>query len=262
MNSLVEFWGKCDLKKPPFIHPYDDDKVESEREFADRLILNHQTFIRSTRFGKPKDKDFHLSLLPVPYIGNLDKADIVILLLNPGFGLSDYHTQDDAEHSRLLVKMIQQDFKGNDYPFLSLNPEMAWSGGFMWWEKKLSKVLRTVADKYFEGSYLESLKLLSQRIAAIELVPYHSKVFGARRLIRKMPSALAAQAYIRDVLVPKARDGNATLIAARQVATLELPPGVRNIVQYEPALARGAHLGPSTPGGEAILRAIEERPPR
>jgi hypothetical protein len=117
-----------------------------------------------------------------------------------------------------------------------------------------------IADSYFDGAYPKALRHLSQRMAAIELVPYHSRSFGAHRLLKRMPSAVAAKTFVEGVLVPKARKGKVTLIATRQVGTLELLPCVPGIVVYRPSQARGAHLGPDTLGGEAILQAIKARP--
>ncbi|MDB5603028.1 MAG: hypothetical protein JWN71_5072 [Xanthobacteraceae bacterium] len=262
MNSLVKFWNECELLKPPFVHPEDQRVLGREREFSTRQLIGHREFVLSDRFGNDADKAFHLSLLPVPYIGNLDTSDIVVLMLNPGLGLSDYYTQEDAEHSRRLVENIRQDYKGVEYPFMFLDPNFAWSGGFMWWEKKLRKILHEVADSYFDGSYPKALRHLSQRMAAIELVPYHSRSFGAHRLLKRMPSAVAAKTFVEGVLVPKVRKGKVTLIATRQIGTLELPPRVPSIVVYGPSQARGAHLGPDTLGGEAILQAIKAKPPR
>src|SRR5689334_11555911 len=88
--SLVTYWKECDLSKPPYIHPADEEKVGKEREFSDRRPLDHAKFIKSDRFGLKNDTTFHLSLLPVPYQGNLAEADIFLIFLNPGLGLNDY----------------------------------------------------------------------------------------------------------------------------------------------------------------------------
>ena len=139
MNRLVEFWNECDLHAAPYIHPRDMIEVGNEPEFADKRIFDHRQFISSDRFAQKDDKSFHLSLLPVPYQGNLETADIFILLLNPGLGLHDYYTNDDTMHSECLRHIIRQKLNGVKSPFLSLDPQFSWSGWVSVLGKKASK---------------------------------------------------------------------------------------------------------------------------
>ena len=44
-----------------------------------------------------------------------------------------------------------------------------------------------------------------------------------------------------------------TVIVTRQVEAWKLPKGLPNLISYGRGLARGASLGPDTPGGRAIL---------
>jgi len=57
-------------------------------ELLEELPVSLDRFIASSRFN-PDDRDFHFSLLPSPYVGNLSRADILLLLLNPGFKPAD-----------------------------------------------------------------------------------------------------------------------------------------------------------------------------
>jgi hypothetical protein len=256
MNSLVRFWDKCSLTRPPYIHPDDLEIVRSRPHQFDRVVRSPKQFIESDSFGEFKDRSFHLSLLPVPFLGRLDTAKIVILLLNPGLGLSDYVTDSDKKHARWSKKVIRQQLDGAEYPFISLNPEFSWTGGFQWWEKKLREVLRVIAKKEFDGRYLDALKFLSKRLACVELVPYHSQRFGGSSLVDRMPSAQAALHYVKHTLVPKAREGRIKLIATRQIARWSLPKNCRHIIRYEGSLTRGAPLGPRTLGGAAMLEIL------
>lgn len=257
MNSLVKFWSTQKFLKPPYIHSED---VEILRQFpTTSSSRSHKAFLKSEEFGIEGDLSFHTSLLPVPYQGDLNNADIFIVLLNPGFGLSDYYTQDNKPHSKALRKIIQQDMKGIEYPFLSLDPEFSWSGGFYWWEKKLRRILQLVAKERCRDRYLDALKLLSRRMAAIEIVPYHSRGFGSRALIEKLPSAVVAKKFIEHDLVKKAKKGELTLVITRQATLFDLPKDCKDIVVYEGRHARGASLGPETRGGSAMVRRILER---
>jgi len=256
MNSLVRFWDECRLSKPPYIHPADVEVLNSRPSHIEQTIRSHKQFIESDRFGRFDDRRFHLSLLPVPYLGRLATAKVVILLLNPGLGLSDYLTDEDEVHSRWSKKVIRQELAGAEYPFISLNPEFCWTGGFQWWERKLRKVCTIVAEEKFQGRYIDALRFLSNQLAAIELVPYHSRNFNNSSFVDQLPSARVALDHVKSSLVPRARRGEIKLIATRKVAAWSLPKNCRHIIQYEGGLTRSAPLGPKTPGGEAILNAL------
>ena len=92
-------------------------------------------------------------------------------------------------------------------------------------------------------------------MAMIELVPYHSKNFESHKLLNEMPSVKAAKTYIKETLVPRAECGCISLIITRQSEMLSLPKS-EYIIEYRETLARGAPLGPDTPGGKAILDRI------
>ncbi|ODR88489.1 hypothetical protein A8M32_26190 [Sinorhizobium alkalisoli] len=78
---------------------------------------------------------------------------------------------------------------------LFLDPKWAWTSGFVWWENKLRDVARVIASERFNGHYGRALadlsfiewyaeegkRLLSRRVAAIELVLYHSFRFGSSK---------------------------------------------------------------------------------
>jgi hypothetical protein len=254
MNSLVQFWRGCDLTAGPYFHPEDLRVLKAKfPKLIDLKIRTHRDFVNDPAFGTFDDVKFHLSLLPGPYQGNLGTADIVVLMLNPGLGLADYYTDDNVEHSAQVKKLIRQDLDGMEYPFISLNPEYSWTGGFRWWEKKLRKVLLRIAEAKFKGRYVGALKHLSQRMACIEMVPYHSRTFGAGKIIKDLPSAQAAKSYVHETLLPKALQGEIKLIVTRKISYWGLPKHRRHVIQYEGGLTRGAPMGPETPGGKAVL---------
>lgn len=75
------------------------------------ILRSHREFIRHPAFGD--DSSLHLGLLPVPYQGNLSKADVFVIMLNPGLGLSDCQTEEDEGRKRY----------GNRPPQLHLQPD-------------------------------------------------------------------------------------------------------------------------------------------
>jgi hypothetical protein len=256
-GELVAFWRRCQLAKPPFVHP--DDYPVLRRNGGRHIDADPKDFagfIVSPKFGDFRDRRLDLSLLPAPYSGDLAQADIVVLLLNPGFSYTDYYETERPDFRRRLVKNLRQSFAASEFPFMWLDPRICWHDGFKWWEGKLRKTIRVIADRHFDGHYLDALRDFSHRVAHVELVPYHSSAFGGHALIEKLESVKAARRYVHDVLVPAARNGTKTLIVTRQAKAWGLKRD-RGVVIYKGGQTRGASLGPDTPGGKAILRRYE-----
>ncbi|WP_454632785.1 hypothetical protein [Bradyrhizobium cenepequi] len=249
MNSLVRFWRRCDFRNPPYIHPDDRDIVLANPKLFDTTVVTFDSFLTSDRFGRFDDNRFHMSLLPSPYGGDLDRADIYILMLNPGFSPADYyHT---AESRSRKIRMLRQSMNREKFPFVSLDPELCWRPGFVWWEKKLREVIGRIADAK-KLSYVEAMQDLSQRLAVVELVPYHSSSFRAAKVITQLASVNAARTYVRKSLLPRARSGDAVIIVTRKIKAWGIKG--RNVVLYENGETRGASMGIRSRGGKAILK--------
>jgi hypothetical protein len=251
------------LKKPPFIHPKD---LPAMRLHAAELLTepaaNFSQFLVSKRFGDLSDHRFHFSLLPIPYLGDLNRADIFILQLNPGFNLINYYAEWNVPAFRHRVeRSVRQELDGVEFPFYSLDPELCWYSGFRWWEGKLRDIAATVASREYNGRYLDALRELSQRIAVIELVPYHSIAFSGHPLVRMLPSTAQAKDLARLDLVKRASSGRVLVIAMRKVAAWGLgATKCPDVVVYATAQSRSAGLGSRSPGGRAILERFGIEP--
>jgi len=217
--DLAEFWRHFNVHcGGPFAHP--DDWPVLRRDGGRHIDEEPQDFagfVSGLRFDDFKDTRFHLSLLPIPYGGDLRVAEIVVLLLNPGFGFTDYYAETRVpEFCRRLERTLAQDFTGTDFPFIWLDPEYCWHGGFLWWERKLRDVMVIIADRKFGGRYLDALRDMSRRLAHVELVPYHAPSFKAHRLINDLPSVGAAKRFAQKTLVEAASRGEKIVIVTRQ----------------------------------------------
>src|SRR5690606_21306974 len=116
-NKLVEFWERCDLSGQTFVHPDDRQVLE---QGGDRHVLGGEidfdSYIRGNHFGNRGGSRFHTSLLPIPYGGDLARADIFILLLNPGFSHADYFGDFKMpEFRKRLERNLLQDFVNEDF---------------------------------------------------------------------------------------------------------------------------------------------------
>ena len=173
-----------------------------------RPAANFSQFLASKRFGDLSDHRFHFSLLPIPYLGDLNRADIFVLQLNPGFNLNNYYAEWNVPAFRRRVERnVRQELDGVEFPFYSLDPELCWYSGYRWWEGKLHDIAATIANRKYKGRYFDALRELSQRIAAIELVPYHSIAFKEHRLVRLLPSTAQARDLVQSNLLKRAASG-------------------------------------------------------
>jgi hypothetical protein len=253
--SLINFWQRCPLDGPLFPHPEDWPVLTRQGgRHIDAEPKDFATFVAGARFGDFADTRLHMSLLPIPYGGDLRAAEIVILLLNPGFSFTDYYAETRVPAFRTrLERTLTQDFSGTEFPFLWLDPEYCWHSGFVWWERKLRDVAHLVAERRFNGRYLDALRDLARRVAHVELVPYHSPSFRAHGLIDDLPSVRLVRQFARTSLAAAATRDERTIIVTRQVSAWGLPPDTRNLIVYEGGQTRNASLGRTTPGGRAIL---------
>jgi hypothetical protein len=254
-SDLVQFWQRCDLSHGPFAHPDDWPVPRSGAgRHIDEETRGVAEFLSGPRFGDFSNTRFHLSLLPIPYGGDLSTAEIVVLLLNPGFSFTDYYAETCVpEFRRCLERNLRQDFSGVEFPFLWLDPEYCWHSGFVWWERKLRQVITVIAEQKFRGRYYDALRDVSRRLAHVELIPYHSQSFKAHRLIKALPSVNAAKRFAHTALAEAGNKGMRTIIITRQAAAWGLARESHRLVVYEGGSTRGASLGSSTSGGRAIL---------
>jgi hypothetical protein len=223
---------------------------------ARTTVYRWRDYYAAPDFCAPKDHRLHLGLLPQPFIGNLRRASIYVLLLNPGLGPHDYYSEYEVPAFReALLANLRQDFRGSSVPFLFLDPQFSWHGGFAWWNGKLAGVIARLAGEW-GVSHATARSRLAHELACIELVPYHSSNFrDAGKWIQRLKSVEIARAFVHEVVLPRVRRGEAVIIVARQVKNWKLPKHPR-IVSYSNQDARAAHLSPESRGGKAILNHL------
>ncbi len=250
MEDLLSCWKNFNLNRKPYLHQK-DDVLRSEDFFN---YTNYDEFINSSDFGS-KDHKFHFGLLPVPYIGDLKNAKVFILLLNPGFNILDYYAEsNDKLFKEYMIKNIKQELENDPYPFFKLNPKFIWHGKY--WVSKLNDIIDEVKIKKNLPSYAESLSFVSKNIAALELVPYHSKSFKlSDKKLNQLYTSQIMLEWVNDYLVPKVRNGEACIILTRKASMWNLPKH-KNIVVYSGSETRGAHLSRNTEGGKKILEFL------
>ncbi|SEK14918.1 hypothetical protein SAMN05444746_1166 [Variovorax sp. OK212] len=205
----------------------------------------------------PWDKraPIHTGLVPLPFVGDVRRAKVYFLLLNPGLSATDYYAEYEADGFRQrLLSNLRQDFAQTEYPFFPLDPRCAWHSGNAFWERKLKHLLLQLCERSGH-SHAQVRKFLAKNICAIEMLPYHSVRLDVpgKYLARLRSCALARECV--GALVPQARDGHSMLVAMRQVDVWQVPLDCKHIVRFSAGEARGAHL--STKEGAAGRRVAD-----
>ena len=258
MQKIIQEWSKWIQSEPPYILRADDEVLSLPKSLSSTAPV-HTTWegvYSQPDLGKPGDVKLQLGLIPHPFCGDILKAEVYVLMLNPGYGPQDYYAELEVPSYReAAIKNLMQNFGKNSYPFYMLNPEFSWSSGFVWWHKKFASIIDSIS-KNNGISYAEARKHLSQKVASIELVPYHSTSFrDPVGWTKKLESAKIARDFVNGYVLQRVRNNEAILIVTRQVREWNLPEH-ENIVVYSNSEARGAHLSSKSRGGKAIIKRL------
>lgn len=256
--SLVQFWTDFDAEAEFLIHPADRAAILRSPKLTARYS-SFDDYAASESFGERAAR-LHLALIPVPFVGELAKADVFVLLLNPGFGFQNYFGEYRVPEFRArLLANLRGENESYGFPFMFLDPSFCWDGGFVWWEQKFREIARKLVAKGIVKSYRAALQALSKRVAAVELFPYHSVASPPDRLVR-VPSAKAALHFVQEHLLERVMVGSATVVVTRRAAAWGIPAGTPNVVTYGGGQTRSASISLQTSGGQAILKRLLEYP--
>jgi hypothetical protein len=255
MDLLTE-WEKWEPSGPRFVLCADRDLLESTSN--SKRVVNFGSWpaaISAPDFCQPDDTRLHLGLLPQPFIGDVRRASIYVLSLNPGLEPTDYYGEYEVPEFRsALLATLKQRFNEIAQPFLFLDPRYSWHGGFRWWHGKLSGVIARLRDEW-RVSFGKARKCLASEMASIELLPYHSARFKDSGWLGKLSSVALAKAFVKEAVVPRVERGEAIAIVLRKAGIWELPP-IPGVIEYSGRHAQGARLGPDSPGGRAIIERL------
>jgi hypothetical protein len=252
-TEILEAWSAWSSESRPYVLDADRDALLSG---ANRSAIVERYGWREAHeaedFGAPGDTRLHLGLIPQPFCGDIRNASIYVLLLNPGLGPSDYYGEAEVPEFRsALFDNLKQVF-GSRLPFMFLDPQFSWHGGYTWWHGKFARLIERLARETRE-TFAAARARLARELASIELVPYHSAKFNDRgRWIQRLESVRLARECVSGLVLRRVQCGEAIVVVTRQVAAwrLESQPGV---ILYTAQQSRAAHLTPDSPGGMAIL---------
>ncbi|MGD0005028.1 MAG: hypothetical protein ABSE06_12455, partial [Anaerolineaceae bacterium] len=221
------------------------------------IFQSFDEYVASVEFGLSSDTSLHTGLLPLPFAGNLEKASIFVLMLNPGLSAGDYFAEQRIREFREAhIRNLRQENSDDEYPFVFLNTQFAWHPGFEYWKKKLDNIIGELA-KHDGITYQQAMSKLAKNMACLELIPYHSKRFPSILSFNNLPSMVMMRKFVNEIVLPKAINGETIIIVTRgaKIWNLNLPNDEqRNIIIYKKSEARSAYLSKTSPGGKAILK--------
>ncbi|HEY4760770.1 MAG TPA: hypothetical protein VIH42_09340 [Thermoguttaceae bacterium] len=249
-SKLINAWRGLQIGKPPYI--LDGDEIIQDIGLC-HPYSNFHEYIGSKEFGNELPKMFHTGLLPVPYSGNIIRASIYILGLNPGFGPLNYYEETfDKKFRQESTCQLKQMQLNHKYPWPWLNPVFSWTGGGKYWTRKLREIINKVAEQK-QQIFVDAMKSLSKRIATLEFVPYHSKSYSLpRKIVKQMNSPELMRNFVYEYVVPRVIRGEAIVVVLRHGEVWDLPMH-NNIIIYKPPATRAAHLSLKSKGGKAIF---------
>ncbi|HTX80457.1 MAG TPA: hypothetical protein VMC62_12350, partial [Longilinea sp.] len=251
-HDLISAWQQCDLTSSPYILPADKPYLT---KYSTRIFHSFDEYIANPEFGSSSDTNLHVGLLPLPFIGNLRKATIFVLMLNPGLHPGDYYAEQyNFEYKKACIRNLHQENNNDEYPFIFLNPQFAWHPGFEYWNKKFNPIIETL-EKQSQITYQEAMSILAKSLACLELLPYHSKSFGSNSLLKVLPSVQTMISFVHEILLPKAKNGEILIIVTREAQNWQLPK-YKNIITYEGGETCSAYLSLASRGGKAIANHL------
>jgi hypothetical protein len=273
--NLIEAWQSWASRRldqpPPFLLDQDRWILQSERS---KRAISPEPDDRRDPFQDPMfcprgDTRLHLGLLPMPYFGDLGRASVYLLMLNPGVGGPDsYHGEwspNVPEYRAGLIATLTQQPRPSVMPFMFLDPQFDWHDGTRYWYGKLQKVIHELA-RVWDVPIAAARTHCGSVIACLQLLPYRSLAFkDSDGWLRKpLESVRLARSFVREDVLPRVESGEAIAVVLRAVKRWELPEGMckhTGVVCYGAGEARGAHLGPNGRGGSLILKHLRDRRP-
>jgi hypothetical protein len=260
--SLLTAWRDWKSDSPPFYLAGDEELASGSKSSA--LMANYsswEAFTRDPDFGKSGDRRFHLGLVPVPFTGDLERAKVVLLLLNPGLEPGDYSGEMKVPGFRdRLADNLRQDFSTTEFPFVYLDPAVAWHPGYRWWHGKFQRVIADLA-KLWHVSYADARRHFAKTMACVELVPYHSVSYSLSDRIREsLRSTRLAREYVRTVLRPRSEAGEVLIVVTRQDKAWGLAES-KHVITYSGSERRAAHVTPRSRGGGKIVEFLTDLGP-
>lgn len=253
MNQLIEEWRRCQLESGPYLLDGDKNLLKYPKKCVFYKTFNE--YIQSNDFGL-RDTKFNIGLIPIPYMGNIQDSSIFILMSNPGLSNIDYHAEQyNADYNNALKNNLRQEIFDTRFPFVCLNPQFCWHSGFEYWYSKLYSIVK-IESKRRKIKFHDTLSIIARSMSVLQLFPYHSTKY---RFFNNLYSVKLIKGYVKQVLVKKAVNDQASIVVARGAKYWGLEKQ-KNIAIYDSPQARSASLSINSEGGKLIMDRLKRLP--
>jgi hypothetical protein len=238
IGRFIRYWRTYTPEAPPFVHPKD-----------------------ATYAGI---SSLELQLLPVPAIGDIEHAEVIVLMLNPGLHKMDFTWEKKPEYRDIVLRNLHQKLEGVRHPFFYLDSRFSEHPGALYWiggnrlhsRMKVQQKLRAVAlelARRRNSDFAAAQAEISRRVAIVQQVPYHSHKLRKRSLLRTLHSCTEARLLAKALV----EETDKLVVIVRSSAEWGFTPQVKqNLVVYNSSLGASASLTLRSLGGQAILNRL------
>ena len=200
----------------------------------------------------------HIGLLPIPFMGDLLNASIYVLMTNPGLRESDYRECEKPDFKGALLANLKQESLTGTLPFTYLDLQFDWHAGHHYWNRKFKGIIQELS-KSRAISCTEARSVIGNKIAVLQLFPYHSVERPSDSTLKNCPSVRLVKEFVGHTVVERVRAKQATVIAVRSFKSWSqcLPEDLAK----EPGVIRCSNprsfsFKRTNPWGQAILRRL------
>lgn len=210
--------------------------------------------------------DFNLDMLPIPVVGDLHNASIVIAMLNPGLSPDDPEWEACTKFRNAKQASIEQKFENTDYPFYYLDPFFDEHPGAGYWslrrkiakprkveQQKLRRILSAM-QKHKTYDEKSARRELAHKIVLLQLIPYCSE----RKPSGKKPLLMKSSETARNLLHGLVSEREKLVIVTRSIHEwgFDCEIVTDRLVVYRANQGAAASLTPWSEGGKAIVREL------
>ena len=232
LTELIEAWRGVANGREPYVLP-GDMRLIKDPPYANKERERH------------RDTRFRFNLLPIPYGGDLRKARVYVLMLNPSLRTASSEVEGADEWENNLRNLKQE------------NPGWLNDREKGYWEVKFRRLAAELQPSL--GERMDAMLFLADNICILELVPYRSAFFiGFNRDMRRLEAVRLIRRFVEEDLLVRAEEGRALVAVVR--GSRVWAQGWRtldNVVIYPPQKAQSASFSPQLPGGAQIFQYLK-----
>lgn len=215
--------------------------ASSDKIFLDKIQKN-------TKYKKlDDDSKLDLSVIPLHFIGDIYKAKVLVLNLNPGIDEKylSFYNENKEYQEKIFNNLTFKDTKFFEFDYYTENNEGYWSRlSFLFSDKYSEKIVRNES-----GDDIEDLDMyFTKNIALVEFFPYHSKKFSGikdiyKSTVKEMKKYLPSQQFVFNIIRERIEKENVIILFSR--ATTEWIKAIPEIKSYNKVYKCSNPLNPS-----------------